>query len=237
MALAKATTQRKKLLFIYQRLYKAFGPQHWWPGETPFEVIIGAILTQSAAWSNVEKAIANLKREGLLEPAALQAVPLEHLASLLYPTGYYNAKAKKVKAFVQHLGENHSHELGSLFAQDTADLRRELLGIFGIGAETADSIILYAARKPTFVVDAYTRRIFGRLGLAPERDSYAAFQEMFESNLPKDTDLFNEYHALLVHLGKEVCRKEPLCNLCQLREVCEMGESQTRKQAQSERLA
>ncbi len=223
MALAKATTLKKRLLLIYQRLYEAFGPQHWWPGETPFEVIIGAILTQSAAWSNVEKAISNLKRENLLEPAALQAVPLERLASFLYPIGYYNAKAQRVKAFVQHLGENHNHDLGSLFALDAPDLRRELLGIFGIGEETADSIILYAARKPTFVVDAYTQRIFHRLSLVPAGNSYAAFQEMFMANLPRDVDLFNEYHALLVRLGKEVCRKEPLCQACPLREVCKTG--------------
>ena len=221
-----APALKKRLVDIYQHLYGAFGPQHWWPGDdTPFEVIVGAILTQSAAWANVEKALANLKREGVLKSALLRAIPQERLAELLYPSVYFKVKAKKVKAFVQHLGEKYNHDLARFFAQDIRSLRKELLGIYGIGEETADSIILYAAKESIFVVDAYTKRIFHRLGLASDKDSYTAYQEMFEANLPRDVDLFNEYHALLVRLGKDICRKEPLCRACPLREVCATGAS------------
>lgn len=208
------------LLDLYHRLLDCYGPQHWWPGEDAFEVIVGAILTQSAAWVNVEKAIANLKGAGPLTAATLLTMPLERVAALIRPCGYYNAKAKKLKAFVQRLHDCFGGDLDRLFSNDVAELRRWLLSVHGIGEETADSIILYAAGKPAFVVDAYTRRVLTRLGLAPPVDSYAAFQELFVRHLPRDEALYNEYHALLVRHGKDTCRKVPRCEKCCLREVC-----------------
>jgi endonuclease-3 related protein len=205
---------------IYRRLLDRFGPQHWWPADEPFEVIIGAILTQSAAWGNVEKAIANLRGAGALSPRALRKLPRARLAELVHPCGYYNAKALKLKAFALWLGNHYDDDLDRLFALNADDLRRELLSVHGIGPETADSIILYAAGKPVFVIDAYTRRIISRLGLAPQKDSYAAYQALFMENLPGDAKLFNEYHALLVCLGKNICRRQPLCADCCLSDVC-----------------
>ena len=209
-----------RLTEIYRLLLASYGPQHWWPADTPFEVIVGAILTQSAAWGNVEKAISNLKQARVMTPASLRKLPLSKLAKLVYPSGYYNAKALKLKSFVEHLEEAHRDSLEKLFSLDILRLRSELLDIHGIGPETADSIILYAARKPIFVIDAYTRRILSRLGLSPSGDDYPAFQALFMDNLPADEKLFNEYHALLVRHGKEVCKKAPLCEKCCLRHLC-----------------
>ena len=216
-----APSLKKALADIYQRLLERFGPQHWWPADEPFEVIVGAILTQSAAWGNVEKAIENLRGAGALSPQALRALPKAKLAALVYPCGYYNAKALKLRALADWLGNHYQDDLDRLFALDAAELRRQLLSVHGIGPETADSIILYAAGKPVFVIDAYTRRIFSRLGLAPNKDSYSAYQKFFEDNLPQDVKLFNEYHALLVCLGKNVCRRQPLCGECPLNDVCQ----------------
>ena len=211
---------RRQLTEVYRLLLDRYGPQRWWPADDPFEVIVGAILTQSAAWGNVEKAMLNLKQAGALTPVSLRKLPLDKLAELIYPSGYYNAKALKIKSFVEHLGDAHQDSLEKLFSLDIASLRRELLNIHGIGPETADSIILYAARKPIFVIDAYTRRILSRLRLSPPRDDYSAFQKLFMQNLPADEKLFNEYHALLVRHGKEVCKKAPLCAQCCLRGIC-----------------
>jgi endonuclease-3 related protein len=209
------------LINIYRRLLAHFGPQHWWPAKEPFEVIVGAILTQSAAWGNVEKAIANLRAAEALSPGALRRLSRPKLAKLVHPCGYYNAKALKLKSFAFWLGNHYDDDLDSLFANDTDDLRRQLLSIHGIGQETADSILLYAANKPIFVIDAYTRRIISRIGLTPEKDSYAAYQAFFMEHLPSDAELFNEYHALLVCLGKNVCRRRPLCQQCCLSEICQ----------------
>jgi endonuclease-3 related protein len=214
------TATGETLLDIYHRLLSCYGHQHWWPAEDAFEVIVGAILTQSAAWTNVEKAISNLKAGGALTAAALLHIPSDRLAALIRPCGYYNAKARKIKAFVQRLECGYGGDLERLFALDTMELRQELLSVHGIGEETADSIMLYAARKPAFVIDAYTRRILRRLALAPSLDSYGAFQALFTENLPQDEGLYEEYHALLVRHGKEVCRKAPRCSLCCLREIC-----------------
>ena len=211
---------RETLLEIYHRLLTCYGPQHWWPAEGPFEVIVGAILTQSAAWKNVEQAISNLKAAKALTPSALHELPLDRLAHLIHPSGYYRAKAIKLKAFTDRLHSRYGGDLEQLFALDTAALRQELLSIHGIGPETADSIILYAAKRPIFVIDAYTKRILSRLGLAPETDSYHAFQALFTQNLPPDEGLYNEYHALLVRHGKVVCRRVPHCSPCCLRELC-----------------
>ena len=179
-------------------------------------MMVGAILTQSTAWSNVEKAIANLKAAGVLSPESLRQLPLSEIAVLVYPSGYYNAKALKLKSLAVWLGEYYQDNLDRLFATETGQLRRELLTVHGIGEETADSIILYAANQPIFVVDAYTRRIIDRIDLAPEATSYADYQALFMDNLPRDVGLFNEYHALLVCLGKNVCRRRPLCQQCSL---------------------
>ncbi len=202
------------LLNIYQRLMAHYGPQHWWPAQEPFEVIVGAILTQSAAWINVEKAIANLKAAGALSPGALRRLPHSEIARLIHPCGYYNAKAHKLKAFTHWLGDQYNDNLDILFDSNIERLRQQLLVIYGIGEETADSIILYAANKPTFVIDAYTRRIVSRIGLPPHSNRYAAYQALFMTNLPSDAELFNEYHALLVRLAKDVCQPRPFCQQC-----------------------
>jgi endonuclease-3 related protein len=203
---------------VYHRLLACFGQQHWWPGDTPFEVMVGTILTQSASWHNVEIAIASLKRAGALSPKALREVHIDELGRLIHSSGYYNAKAKKLKALVEWLG-GYTDDLERAFAGKLDDKRNELLGIHGIGPETADSILLYAGGKPVFVIDAYTRRIIECIGIAPQKDTYDAYQRFFTSNLEQDAQLFNEYHALLVKLGKDVCRKKPLCPVCCLREM------------------
>lgn len=214
-------SKQQKLLDIYNRLLSYYGPQHWWPGDGPFEVIVGAILTQSAAWTNVEKGIANLKMAGALSPQALRDLPPSRLAELIHSCGYYNAKAAKLKAFAEWFGKRFDDSLEKMFACDTGLLREELLEVHGIGEETADSILLYSGNKPVFVIDAYTRRIIDCLGLEPRGAKYADYQELFMCNFPHDIQMFNEYHALLVALGKNVCRKnKPLCKVCCLSESC-----------------
>ena len=208
---------------IYKRLHERYGPQNWWPGETPFEIIVGAILTQSVAWSNVEKALTNLRAAGVLSPRGLRDISLDNLAALLRPSGYFNIKAKRLKAVIGHLWEKHQGNLESLLNRDTACLRDELLSIYGIGEETADDIVLYAAGKPSFVIDAYTRRILDRVIPAHGASSYGDYQQLFHDALPKDSALFNEYHALLVQHGKDVCKKSPRCEGCCLLEVCSTG--------------
>jgi len=210
----------RSLLNIYHKLMARYGPQNWWPAQEPFEVIVGAILTQSAAWGNVEKAIASLKSARALSPEALRRLTLHELARLIHPCGYYNAKALKLKSLAHWIGEYYDDDLSKLFANNTAYLRQQLLSVHGIGQETADSIILYAANKPVFVIDAYTRRIINRIGLAPDSNSYIAYQSLFMHNMAADAQLFNEYHALLVCLGKNVCRNHPLCHQCCLNSIC-----------------
>ncbi|MFC1955701.1 endonuclease III domain-containing protein [Chloroflexota bacterium] len=205
---------------IYRKLMAHYGSQHWWTAPEPFEVIVGAILTQSAAWSNVEKAITSLKAARALNPQALRQLPRDEVARLIYSSGYYNAKTQKLKSFAHWLGENYNDDLDKLFANSIDHLRRQLLSVHGIGYETADSIILYAAKKPIFVIDAYTRRIINRLGLSPNNNTYTAYQALFMSNLLPDVALFNEYHALLVCLAKNICRPHPLCQPCCLSDIC-----------------
>ena len=204
---------------IYELLYEAFGPQHWWPGETPFEVITGAILTQNTSWTNVEKAIANLKSAGRLSPEALHRIELSGLAELIRPAGYYNIKAKRLKNFMEWLFDSYGGNLANLELIATGRLREELLSIKGVGRETADSILLYALGRPVFVVDAYTARIAVRHGLIEQDADYEQLRELFESNLPQDTRLFNEYHALLVQTGKEFCRPKARCPGCPLEKL------------------
>lgn len=211
----------KKLRLIYTKLFTCFGVQRWWPGESPFEVIIGAILTQNTNWKNVEKAINNLKRKSLLNPKRLYRISLKRLASSIKPAGYFNIKAERLKYFLNVLFNTYNGSLKNMFSFKTPRLRQILLDIKGIGEETADSILLYAAKRPVFVVDAYTKRIFLRHGLIKQRDSYRQIQDLFMKNLNKDTKLFNEYHALLVKLGKDICiKRNPKCNLCPLRDKC-----------------
>jgi endonuclease-3 related protein len=205
---------------VYRRLLSAYGPQHWWPAEEPFEVMLGAVLTQSAAWHNVEKAIANLKAIGALSPAAIRRLSLPELAQTIRPCGYYNAKAYKLKSLACWLEDTCADDLGRLFAIDTDSLREMLLAVRGIGQETTDSILLYAAGKPVFIIDAYTRRIVSHLGIAPDKDSYTSYQRLFMAHLPADAGIFNEYHALLVRLGKDACHKKPLCRRCCLSDIC-----------------
>jgi endonuclease III related protein len=212
---------RRQLRMIYEKLMLRYGPQHWWPADSPFEVIIGAILTQSAAWRNVEKAINNMKSSDALTIKKLRNMPLQDLAKLIRPSGYYNAKAKKLKAFISWLNENCDNDLEVLFNKDINDLREKLLSIHGIGEETADSIILYAAEKPIFVIDAYTKRIISRIGLLPVDAGYNTFQRFFMEKLKPEVYMFNEYHALLVCLGKQICRKNPLCKECCLQGMCQ----------------
>jgi len=210
---------------IYKRLYARYGAQSWWPGDGAFQVVVGAILTQNTAWTNVEKAMTNLKRARRLTPTRMHQLPTPRLAQLIRPSGYYNLKARKLKAFTRYLFAAQRGSLTRLFRLDTAMLRDELLAVYGIGPETADSIILYAARQPIFVVDAYTRRIMARLGLARADSSYDELQHLFMEYLPREEPLFNEYHALLVALGKDYCKKsKPRCGECPLREVCPTGQ-------------
>ena len=205
---------------MYKRMYEALGPQGWWPGETPFEVCVGAILTQNTNWQNVERAIENLKQTGVLSPKALYELPEEILAELIRPAGYFRVKATRLKNFIRFLVENFEGDLERLFALPLAEAREALLSVSGIGPETADSILLYAGEKPTFVIDAYTRRILLRHGLATEDMGYEDLREMFMRHLPEDTQLYNEYHALLVAVGKNFCRPQrPRCEECPLKDI------------------
>lgn len=203
---------------IYDRLYRYFGPQHWWPGETPFEIIVGAILTQNTSWQNVARAIDNLKKAMVLTPEKLHSLPLDKLARLIRPSGYFNIKATRLKEFLKFLFKNYGGSLKKMFSRPLEDLRKEILSIKGIGPETADSILLYAGGFPVFVVDAYTKRIFSRQKLLSEEAEYHQVQELFSRNLKKDVQLYNEYHALIVRLGKDFCRKtNPKCETCPIK--------------------
>jgi len=208
------------LLEIHDRLLERFGALHWWPADTPFEVCVGAILTQNTAWTNVEKAIHALKQAGLMSPDALQGCDPEKLARFIRPAGYFNLKSRRLKDFTTWLFLNHQGSLERMFAADWQELRVELLGVRGIGPETADSILLYAGDRPSFVVDAYTRRLFQRLGLLPESAGYEETRALFMNNLPQDPALFNEYHAQIVQQCKQFCRKKPLCSDCPLFDSC-----------------
>ena len=207
------------ILHIYQVLFDHFGPQHWWPGDSPFEVMIGAVLTQNTNWTNVSRAIDNLKTAGMLSFTALDAAPHDVVARQIRPSGYYNLKAVRLKNLLGHI-RKQAGSLEDFFKEDTGTLRKNLLSVKGVGPETADSILLYAANKPVFVVDAYTHRILHRHSLIPSESDYHELQELFLDSLPEDVSLFNEYHALLVRLGKEFCKKtKPLCASCPLQGI------------------
>ena len=205
---------------IYNRLYSAFGPQHWWPGESRFEIIVGAVLTQNTNWKNVERAIANLKQAGNLDIQKIYELDIGTLAGLIRPAGYFNIKAKRLKNLIKFIVEGYSADLDRMFSVDTYFLRQQLLEINGLGPETVDSILLYAGNKPIFVVDAYTRRIFSRHSICFEDISYDELQSLIEAHIDRDVSLYNEYHALLVRLGKDYCKKSnPLCNKCPIKGI------------------
>ncbi len=207
------------LMKIYRILYQTYGPRHWWPGETPFEVMIGAILTQNTSWTNVEKAIQKLKDKGLLSPSGIYHLKRSELARLIKSSGYYRIKAERLKSFVNFLFENYGGDPERMKEEEFMVLREKLLEVKGIGHETADSILLYGLKKPIFVVDAYTKRILLRHGLISQKASYEEIQNLFMDNLRHEERLFNEYHALFVHLGKTLCRKIPKCDLCPLKGI------------------
>ena len=208
-----------RLQAAYQSLYGHFGPQRWWPGDTTLEIMVGAVLTQNTNWSNVSRAIANLKRDQLLSLDGLAGLPVAELAEMIRPSGYYNLKAQRLKNLLTLLAEEvaDTGSLADFFSQDLSSLRHKLLSVKGIGPETADSILLYAAQKPIFVVDAYTHRFLSRHGLVADESNYEEMQELFMDALPAEVDLYSEFHALLVCLGKEFCKKNnPRCQMCPL---------------------
>ena len=204
---------------VFDLLLKRYGALHWWPADTPIEVCVGAILTQNTNWGNVEKAMVNLKREGLLSVEALWEIDQERLADLIRPSGFFNIKSARLKDFLGWLLERYG-SLDAMFSGDWRLLREELLSVRGIGRETCDAILLYAGGKPSFVVDAYTKRLFSRLGLVRETDSYEQVRLLFMDSLPADSELFNEYHALIVEQCKRHCKKKPLCEGCPLQGLC-----------------
>jgi len=212
-------TTRQQLMEIYEHLFRAFGPQDWWPGETRFEIIVGAILTQNTNWANVAKAIANLKGAKCLEPDTLHAMDTAELERLIRPAGYFRLKAKRLRNFTQWLLDNYQGRLDAIDAIETRRLREELLGISGIGPETADSVLLYALDRPVFVVDTYTARVAVRHGLIEPDIDYTQLQYLFESNLEPDVRLFNEFHALVGRVGKDFCKPTPRCEACPLNDL------------------
>ena len=229
MSAGKSKNAAPNLPDIYRLLYDYYGPRGWWPGDGPFDVIVGAILTQAASWKNVELALANLKAADCWSFPAIHDCPRERLAEIVRPSGYFNAKAAKLKAFAAYVLEWYDGDLDSMFAQETATLRKELMSIHGIGNETADDILVYAAAKPSFVIDTYTIRILERLGIVPDaaRPRYEDWQALFHEQLAADVPLFNEFHALLDHHAGRACRKTPVCDGCCLLEVCRTGQGFT----------
>ena len=215
-SLLNSTAQR--LMEMFAALSNHFGPQHWWPAQTELEVIVGAVLTQNTNWKNVEKALVNLKEKDLLSIHHLHALPVSELAQLIRPAGYYNIKAKRLKNLIDFIAERYHSDLTGLLDEETESLRQGLLSVNGIGPETADSILLYAAHRPVFVVDAYTHRILSRHAMTDEQSDYDQLQALFVDHLPDDPSLFNEFHALIVMTGKEYCRRKPLCRLCPLQD-------------------
>ncbi len=209
---------------IYDRLQERYGPRDWWPADSRFEVMVGAVLVQNTAWSNAAKAIRSLSDAGLLSPHGLRSADVADIAQFIYSSGYYNMKARKLKALVEWLGERDD-DIEALMTADPATLREELLAVHGIGEETADDILLYALDMPVFVIDLYTRRLLFRLGLAPEKGPYALYRRLFTENLPAEVALFNEYHALIVTHAANTCKKDPACEECCLLPICPTGKA------------
>ncbi|PIV24857.1 MAG: endonuclease [Deltaproteobacteria bacterium CG03_land_8_20_14_0_80_45_14] len=210
---------QRLLMNIYRKLHQAYGPRDWWPAETSFEVMVGAILTQNTSWRNVEKAIQKLKGKGVLNPEGIHHLKKSQLAPLIKSSGYYRIKTDRLKYFVDFLFDDYCGDVKKMGKERPGKLREKLLGVKGIGPETADSILLYGLKKPIFVVDAYTKRILSRHRMISENASYEEVQKLFMDHLSLDEKLFNEYHALLVHLGKTVCKKIPRCEICPIRGI------------------
>lgn len=208
---------------VYHRLYAEMGPQDWWPGDTPCEIVVGAILVQNTNWKNVERALMNLKRAGALQWEALHEAAEDQIADWIQPAGFYRVKARRLKAFVDCLFEDFGGSLDRIFALGLPKARDVLLGVHGIGPETADCILLYAGNLPVFVVDAYLKRMLERHGWMPLKKEYDAVAKLFVQNIPRDPNLFNEYHALIVRLGQQWCKKEPQCASCPLKEFLPEG--------------
>ena len=215
----KSYNTREKLISVYTLMLNYFGNLNWWPGETEFEVIIGAILTQNTSWTNVEKSISLIKNNGLMNPESIYELHVDELAKLVRSSGYFNQKAKKIKHFLSFFYDKYKFDMDIMKSVPVDVMREQLLAINGIGPETADSILLYALSKPVFVVDAYTKRIFSRHGFIEKNASYHEVQAFFETHLDKDEPLFNEYHALIVNTGKYFCGTKPKCENCPLRET------------------
>lgn len=213
------STIPKLTLTIYKKLYKSFGRQYWWPGDTALEIIVGAILTQNTNWQNVERAIKNLKANKCLSARAIKNMSHNKLAQLIRPAGYFNVKARRLKNFINFLFKEYKGQIKRMRAQNLTILRAKLLAVNGIGQETADSILLYALNKPIFVVDAYTRRFLLRHKLIDKEATYNNIQDYFMNSLKKNLRLFNEYHALIVRLGKDICKTKPDCSICPLRNI------------------
>jgi len=205
-----------KLMEMFDLLLAYYGPRNWWPAETALEMMVGAVLTQNTNWKNVEKAIENLKKKGLISLEVFSSISTAELAQEIRPAGYYNIKARRLKNLIKFIANRYHGDLDALLGDGTRTLRRGLLSVNGIGPETADSILLYAANRPVFVIDAYTHRILSRHGMTEEQATYQELQELFMDNLPDDSSLFNEFHALIVETGKDYCRKKPLCEKCPL---------------------
>lgn len=211
-----------KLKFLnkaYEMLRKSFGPQHWWPGDTPFEIIVGAILTQNTNWTNVEKALDNIKTKNLLSAQKLYKIPINQLAQLIKPAGYFNVKAKRLKNFLHFFFQEYKGKIDSMKNEPLDILRKKLLSVNGIGPETADSILLYAFDKPSFVVDAYTLRFLYRHNIVKKGEDYHVIKDLFEQKIKPSVRIYNEYHALIVRLGKDYCRPKPLCAQCPLNQL------------------
>jgi len=211
---------RAVLRRVYPRLRETFGPAGWWPAGSPFEVCVGAILVQNTAWTNVERTLDRLRRRRLLSFRALHRLSASRLAPLVRSSGTFRVKARRLRAFLDFLAAEYRGRVEAMRSEEPSLLRRKLLGVPGIGPETADSIALYAAKHPVFVVDAYTRRVFTRLGLLQGAETYAEVQRFFEDRLPRDAGLYNDYHAQIVRLGKDVCRTRPRCPECPLAGIC-----------------
>jgi len=208
----------RRLMAVYRKLHTRHGPQRWWPGDSRFEIMVGAVLTQNTAWTNVEKAIANLKQADALTPETIVAASHRRLAAWLKPSGYFNIKAQRLRAFCQWLIREGGMRRVARWPTDR--LRSALLAVHGIGPETADDILLYAFQRPVFVIDAYTRRLFSRLGIITGNEEYERLRQMFEARLDTDPRLFNEYHALIVAHAKDICRPRPNCDRCCLHRLC-----------------
>ena len=222
--MATSTLIRRKLKTIYDCMAEYYGPTHWWPGDSPFEIAVGAVLTQNTAWTNVEKAIVNLKREELLAPRAILECPAAALETALKPSGYFRVKAKRLRSFCDYLVRRYGGNMARMARQPLDRLRPELLDVNGIGPETADDILLYACEKTVFVVDAYTRRIFSRHGLVPPAIEYEALRAFFERHVAPDLHGYKEYHGLIVWTGKDFCRRKPKCKGCPLAPTLKKGQ-------------